>query len=207
VQRNEDDGDRLIRGSLLKFVDGVWSTRDGEPIPNLLLVMQITRGLQKWEDGLPVETIMQKPGEQLPDVDDLNAAIPQDQWEKGLTGEPRPPWQLNYVVYLVDPATASTFTFSNSTTGARVGTAKLRERIEMMQTLRGMGVAAMVRLDKRPMPTKYGTKQRPEFVIEKWVTTAGNGDSLLIEHKPVTAPPAPVQEPTISEELNDKIGF
>jgi hypothetical protein len=103
AQQGEDEGDRMIRGSLLKFVDGLWSTRDGEPIPELLLVMNITRGLQRWQDGMPVETIMQKPGITLPDVDDLNAAVPQDQWEDGLNGEKRPPWQLNCVVYLVDP--------------------------------------------------------------------------------------------------------
>jgi hypothetical protein len=208
AQQGEDEGDRMIRGSLLKFVDGLWSTRDGEPIPELLLVMNITRGLQRWQDGMPVETIMQKPGITLPDVDDLNAAVPQDQWEDGLNGEKRPPWQLNCVVYLVDPRAANSFTFANSTVGARIAAVKLRERIEMMHRLRGLNVAAMVSLGKRTMKTKFGEKQRPEFVIERWVTIGGGGDKLLIDHKSDTTPAlAPVDVPSVSEEMDDQIVF
>jgi hypothetical protein len=201
AQQGEDEGDRMIRGSLLKFVDGLWSTRDGEPIPELLLVMNITRGLQRWQDGMPVETIMQKPGITLPDVDDLNA-------EDGLNGEKRPPWQLNCVVYLVDPRAANSFTFANSTVGARIAAVKLRERIEMMHRLRGLNVAAMVSLGKRTMKTKFGEKQRPEFVIERWVTIGGGGDKLLIDHKSDTTPAlAPVDVPSVSEEMDDQIVF
>jgi hypothetical protein len=77
----------------------------------------------RWRDQQPVETITERPDQPLPDVDKLNAKIPKKQWELGLDGQPRPPWQLEFVVYLMNPETADLWTFINSTTGARIGAA------------------------------------------------------------------------------------
>jgi hypothetical protein len=205
----DDNSDRLIRGSLLKFVDGVWDTRDGETIPAMLLVMDITKGLQRWAKNLPVETIMQKAGEPLPDVELLNEAIPQEEWEPGIDGKPRAPWQLNHVVYLVDPKTATSFTFSNSTTGARIATEKLKERIETMRRLRGESVTAVVSLGLKAMKTQFGQKQRPDFVIEKWFGFGGGEGAAQIEHKPDGGGGAfkKIAPPTLAEEVGDEVPF
>jgi hypothetical protein len=197
----EDNSDRLIRGSLLKFIDGVWSTRDGEPIPEQLLVMSVTKGLQRWAESRPVETIMQKAGEPLPDVEALNEAIPVEEWELGLNGK-RPPWQLNSVCYLIDPQTGSNFTFSNSTTGARIACEKLRERLETMRRFRGANCTAVVKLGSRVMRTQFGQKRRPEFEIERWFSFGEEAAPAQIEHKPSLKEVAP---PTLSEEMGDEI--
>ena len=62
----------------------------------------------------------------LPDIDELNAKIPEEEWETGLDGKPRPPWQKQYIVYLVDPTDAGIYTYINGTFGARIAFDRLK---------------------------------------------------------------------------------
>ena len=126
---------RLIQGTILRCVDGKWGTRDGSPLPEALLALSTTRVLQKWQNNLPVETIVKEAGKELPDAKELNAKIPEDTWEKGISG-PRPPWQKQYVVYLLNPLDAATYTFLNSTSGAGIAMERLEERVRTMRMLR-----------------------------------------------------------------------
>ena len=82
---------RLIQGVIAKCVDGRWADSDGLPLPAELLVVGTTRALQCWKDQYPVDTIIEQPDEPLPDVDELNAKIPEHEWELGLDNKPRPP--------------------------------------------------------------------------------------------------------------------
>src|SRR5262249_8327247 len=134
-----DQNDRLIQGPIVRCVDGVWGAKDeAELLPDKrYLALSTTMALQRWEDGLPAETIFKRAGELLPDVDELNKKIPQKKWEKGIDGKPRPPWQKQYVVYLLDPATAAVFTFINSTRGAEIAVERLKQRVQLMRALRG----------------------------------------------------------------------
>jgi hypothetical protein len=108
---------RLLEGTKIKCIDGRWSA-DDLPLPDPLLVVGYTRGLQCWKDGQLLDELDERRDGPLPDVDELNAQIPQEEWEPGLDGKPRPPWSLVYVVYLVDPDSAELYTFINSTFGA-----------------------------------------------------------------------------------------
>jgi hypothetical protein len=220
---------RLIRGVILKCVDGRWKDADELTPPPQLLVVGSTRALQCWSDSKPVDTIVEQPDEPLPDVDELNAQIPEKEWEPGLDGKPRPPWQLNYVVYLINVETADTYTFLNSTTGARIAFERLTDKIEMMQRLRGNGVAPIVKLDSRPMKTNFGTKQRPEFTIIEFRDLGGGGDQQPAqpaqlppptdkdpagaaakppaEKKKTTKIGKPVKPVTLEEELDDELPF
>jgi hypothetical protein len=56
-----------------------WIDRDGLVPPQPLLGIACFEALQRWKDK-KAETIRQKP---LPDVDELNAAIPVSEWELG----------------------------------------------------------------------------------------------------------------------------
>jgi len=86
-----DIDDRLIKGTILRAVDGVWSTRDGTDLPSVLIALSTTKAVQHWQDQKPVETIVKEPGKRLPDIEELNAKIPKKKWEAGLDGEPRAP--------------------------------------------------------------------------------------------------------------------
>ena len=162
---------RLIKGVLLKCVDGAW--RDGEGcVPSgALIAVGLTHGLQCWKDQDLLDEISEEDGP-LPDVDELNALVPKAEWGLGLNDKPRPPWQFNWVVYLFNPETADAYTYLNSTRGAQIAYERLETKFAMMRRLRG-NVVPIVRLDNRPMKTSYGPKLRPEFTVLEWRDIGG----------------------------------
>jgi hypothetical protein len=200
---NIEPSNRLIKGSILRCVDGKWSDTAGITPPERLVALGTTQALQCWSGGKPTDTVVASPGKPLPSVDELNSQIPEGEWEKGLDGKPRAPWVLQHVAYLVDPVSCEAYTFINGTFGAKIAVERLAERVATMQRLRGGAALPVVKLESRPMKTKFGTKQRPEFAIVEWREFAGDGGEVrAIEHKPEGKP---VKTPTASEELNDAI--
>jgi hypothetical protein len=203
---NDAAGDRLIRGELIRFTDGSWNTKEGTALsPDLqLLVVGLTKAIQRWQAKMPIVTIVAKPGERFPDVDDLNAAVPEDQWEVGLSGK-RPPWIMSNVIYFIDPTDASAFTYLGSTAGGRIATERLAEKTNRMRLLRGARVLPLVTLDSRPMKTRYGVKPRPEFTVIDWRDFSATTQALPApEQKALGKPVLPV---SVVEELNDSINF
>jgi len=199
------DEKRLIKGERLKFVDGRWSDSNGNPVPEKMLVLNRIRAVQCWREQKIVDCIAQKDKEPLPDVEELNAKIPESEWELGLDGKPRAPWQNVWGFYLCSPQDASVYTFINGTIGSRIAYDKLNDRVEMMRALRGANVAPVVKLDSRPMKTQFGTRLRPELTIANWVGF-GEDTTPALEHKATDAPALKeVPEPSASEVLNDEI--
>jgi hypothetical protein len=194
---------RVIRGQLIKCVDGHWSSKTAADLPEKLLAIGVLNILQRWENQKPVDVITAKPGEPLPDLDALNAEIPEEDWDLGPDNKKKPPWQFQHVVYLVDAATAAKYTFASGTIGARIAVDNLCDQVSTMRMLRG-NVTPVVALGDAPMATKFGLKIRPSFDIVGWVQLEGMTAPAQIEHiKGIT----PVDPPTISEELNDEINF
>ena len=107
----------------------------------------------------------------LPDVDELNALIPQSEWGLGLNDKPRPPWQLNYVVYLLNPDTADTYTYLNTTPAHTSRTSGWKQ--VPLDAPDARPVVPIVRLDNRPMKTSDGPKMRPEFTVLEWRDIGG----------------------------------
>jgi hypothetical protein len=195
--------DRLIQGTIIKCVDGHWSAKDDTALPPgmRLIALATAQALQRWQDQMPVETIVKRPGQPLPDVDELNAKIPQKKWEKGLDGKPRPPYSHQYIVYLLNPADASLFTFINNTLGAMIAVERLKDKVKWMRGLRGARVVPVVELSSKLMKTKVGVKQRPEFTIIEWRDFGGlQATAPAIEHLG-----QPVEPPSVEEELNDSV--
>jgi len=198
-----DQNDRLIQGPILRCVDGVWSAKDETELPpdKGYVALSTALALQRWENRLPAETIIKRPGELLPDVDDLNKKIPQKKWEKDDDGKPHPPWQKQYVVYLLDPATAAVFTFLNSTKGAEIAVERLKHRVKLMRALRGDRVVPVVKLDSKPMSTQFGVKERPEFTILDWRELGGSLSGVPV----IKQIGAPVKSVSLQEEMNDSV--
>ena len=209
----DDDGnDRsLIKGEIGKCVDGIWSVKNGAPFPpkTQLLALSTATALQHWQDKMPVEVILKVPGQPFPNVDDLNAAIPEEKWEKGIDGDPRPPWQKVEIVYLLDPKTASLYTHINSTAGTSIAVRNLRDKVRMMRMLRGDKVVPLVALDKRTFKGRHGPKIRPEFTVLDWRDFASLSAATPVA--PTTTVPAiehmgkPVKPPTTTELLDDEM--
>ena len=184
---------RLLRGTLLKWneVDG-YLDRDGvQPVEGPYLLWAMEQGYQRWKDQTLVDEIIDKP---LPDLEQLNGAIPKSEWEPGLDGHPRPPYSHQYCVYLLDPNDGQFFTLMNSTVGMKMLWESLAERWEVMRHLRGADVIAVVNLATRPFRTaKWGIKYRPDLKILEWRKPGGGGGDRLAGPVAPTPqlPPAP----------------
>jgi hypothetical protein len=208
-----DIDDRLIQGTIIRCVDGVWSARDETVLSRgtRLVVLNTAEALQRWENQRPVETIVKQPGQPLPDADELNAKIPKKRWEKGLDGQLRAPWVKQHIAYLLDPKDAAVFTFVNSTVGARIAVERLKDRVKMMRALRGERVVPIVELGSKPMPTGFGTKQRPDFIVHEWRNLGGpQAVSVLAaqqERPTIRQIGQPVRQVSVKEELDDEIEF
>jgi hypothetical protein len=227
-----DDGSRLIVGDLIKCDttrSEPWIDREGTPLDlsREWFVMTTRHALQRWEDEQPVETIIKQKGQPLPDLDELNAKIPQSQWEEGFDGKPKPPWQQQWFVHLLDPQTAERRTYVGGSWGAMRGVGELQDDVFCMRRLRGEAVSPIVMLDTKPMKTKYGIKPRPWFRTVRWVELNVSASAPAIEHQPaatagltiggypedyatasggrVSNKLKAVEKPTLSEELDDEI--
>jgi len=164
-------GDRVMRGTIARWASSTgWVDRDGLPLPEKMLVIGYITVLRRWKDKRP-EYISDHP---LPDSDELNAAIPVAEWESGLDGKPRRPWNLTYVVYLVDLKTGALYTYAHDTYGAMQAYNALEEQIAVMRMLRGAHVFPIVHLEKRPWKSQtYGMQMRPHFQVVDWRASGG----------------------------------
>ena len=160
-----------------------WIDRDGCAAPSPLLAVKAEELLRMWKDDRPTD-ITVKP---LPDPAELNAAIPESEWEKDRDGKPRPPWAHHVAIYLVNPDTATKYVYCAATTGAHIAVEQLRENVTTMRMLRDARVMPLVELTSRPMKTKYKMSERPHFEIIGWHAPGGDGDALA----PPTAPQLP----------------
>jgi hypothetical protein len=149
-----------------------------------MVVIGTDRVLRCWgADNDLLDYVVEQPGEPLPDVEDLNSQIPETEWSTGLNGEPRPPWERCVRAFLLDPETASVYTFINSTVGARIAVERLEDRTKWMRTLRGADVVPIVKLDSRPMKTNFGKQMRPEFTVTEWREFSAKHAFPQIEHQ------------------------
>jgi hypothetical protein len=169
-----------------------WHDTDGVALPSPMLVIGTDTLLIRWHPRR--DEIRDKP---LPNTNMLNSAIPRSEWRTGLNGEPEPPWKLNYEIRMIDPASGKLYTYANSTWGAQLCWERLNEQVFVTRTLRGNGVLPLVKLDKRPMPTKQGMQSRPHLEpIEYREPPKGGGPSLLTPQPPPQLPPASTASPT-----------
>jgi hypothetical protein len=219
---------RVILGEKWQFTnDGIWVNADDVVISpdREVVVVDTARVLQKWIDQKPVETSFLASGEH-PDIEQLNEACPRSEWSEDLNGKPRGPWQLQNVVYMVDMSSMQRFTFPTGTVGGGICVGELKDAVRMMRKFRGPGVYPVVSPSSKVMKTRFGKRQRPHFVIKRWISFGPEGTAALPPASPPSLqPPAPssqgvspaqsnnvmpsgtlvVEEPTLHEELNDSL--
>jgi hypothetical protein len=195
-----------------------WQDRHGEPVTGQFLVTAVDSEVVYWgQDGRPDRTkaIRKQPGIPLPDrdeVDEINEKTDKSEWretEFGLKG----PYQLQWYVFLLDPATAAQRKFVTSSFGGEVCWREIKSAIENMRKLRGQPrCCPVVELTL----AKYGKKgpgTRPCLKPVAWMEFGNSGAAAApaIEHKPVPLLPAePVADKppkTMACDLNDEIPF
>jgi hypothetical protein len=207
---------RVIQGTLLSFNnDATWTDGDDAPFPpnRELVAVDFGRVVQKWIDQLPVEkeTRWLAPEEEAPDIEAMNNECPRSEWGE-VNGQPRGPYQLQHIVYLLDLNTMEKFTFPTGTVGGRIAVDELAEAVQWMRRLRP-GVYATVTLSDKFMRTRWGGRQRPWLKIKGWVSLGGSeavpapNTPLLPKSSASTSGAQSVEQPSLKEELNDDIAF
>jgi hypothetical protein len=186
------DRTRLLENERIYCTDGVWILNHIE-VPRdtkKFWVVATAEGVQHWQDGELVKETIKKPGVELPDVQALNDAIPQEQWEHSDYG-PRAPYSHQYAVYLFDPQTGEIVSYMHNTNGAEIASSKLRSAIKWKSLTLGQRVRATVTLGQRLVSKKY-MKLGPHFNIvpDEWRDFHTN---------------AIVKDPPLSEVMHDEI--
>src|SRR5262245_32489419 len=123
----------LLKGEILKFLDGVWSV-GGQTVPRdaKYVVTHVLAAWVRWEDKKPAQYEFARPSGMLPHRDALSH-LDQADWPAGVDGEPSDPWRNTRFVYLLNPATAETFTATNSTVGMRAAYEALGKAVSTMR--------------------------------------------------------------------------
>jgi hypothetical protein len=175
-----DAGDRVLRGSLLKFSDGQWTsgTEGNEVRKGLrLLAIGTAHAWVRWRDGKPDEYRVRQAGESLAEREELGD-LDESKWELGPDKRARDPWQNTRFVYLIDPNTQEAYTFSTSSWGGRSAVIDLGDAIQRKRFTHSEAIAE-VELNSAPMQTKFGRKSRPVFKIVAW--RSGLDDEAEVE--------------------------
>ena len=202
----------VIRGTCVKFTnEATWVTSDDEELPAELelIVVDIGRVVQRWKSGQPIETIVLAPGQKYPDLNELNAAVPQTEWEEGPDGKPRGPYQAQLIVYLLNGETMDRFTFPTGTTGGAIAVRDLVDRTNWMRRYRGQHVYPLITLRDVFMRTRFGGRQRPHFEIRRWVKLGDDSTALPAADTPLLTNRGAqeVKAPTAKEVTGDVVLF
>jgi hypothetical protein len=228
----QTQGRKVIQGAIVKFTNqATWVTRDGAEVPaNLELVaVDVARVVQKWQNQQPVETIILGPGEKYPNITEKNEKTPQSEWEKGEDGQLHGPLQMQHVVYLLNRETMDKYSFPTGTIGGSIAVRDLVDKVTWMRRYRGAHVYPVVVLSDSFMNTRFGGRQRPNFIIKRWIAF-GEDQQVLPAVAPKALPPTTVEgaldmfaaststastqpktqpktvsEPSAAEEMNDSI--
>jgi hypothetical protein len=203
----DSGSNRLLQGSRLPCVDGVWRfAKDDTLVPKdkRFFVLGTAEAQQLWQDGYLGAERIKNPGvEFLETIDELNAEIPQDQWEQGLNG-PRPPWSHVFAVYLLDLDDGSIYTALNSTTGMAAAYRALKEQVRWKRAICGQAVNPIVTLGNQ-LHSKKWKKLRPSFDPVEWRNLAPAQNPALSAPQTDGLPGVEAVEPSLSEQMGDEV--
>jgi hypothetical protein len=182
--------DNVTRGIIVRWSKETgWTTREGQPVQGPVLVIGFVTVLRRWKNSRP----SYKTARPLPDPEELSKAIPIEDWEKDLNGEPQPPWKHCYVFYFVNLTTGALYTFAHDTFGTLLCYQALEESCVVTQMLRGANVMPIAQLStSRWKSAKWGPQTRPHFEIVDWrelPSRAGGGN--LVQPTPPPQLPGP----------------
>jgi hypothetical protein len=167
--------DRLGSNYLKWTAAAGWRDRDGLQAPSPLLIFAIDEAVRMWKANKPT-VIHDKP---LPNLEELNAAISRSEWERGIDGQPRKPWEHIVVIRLVNLGTGEIYNYTAATTGAHIAYDRIKDQVITQRALRGTRVMPVVMLDDRAMRTAYGMGRRPHFEVISWKTPGGDGSKAV----------------------------
>ena len=187
-------GGRVIQGTRINFTnEATWADAAKQKLPAdlELMVVDISRIVQKWgKDNLPDgPPIILAPGQKFPDIGAMNEKCPKTEWRERF-GKLEGPYQAQHVVYMLDPKTMNKYSWPTSTAGGNICVSDLVEKTKLMRRFRGQRVFAVVKLSSTLMSKRYN-RQRPDLIVQRWVTL-DKPDALPTPETPaITGPTTP----------------
>jgi hypothetical protein len=177
------------------------------------VVVDVERTIVDWSDKQRPITRVLTPGERIPDLEAMNEAVPKEKWSTDLNGQPRGPFQLQYVTFLLDLKTLDRYSFPTSTVGGSIATRELVDKIRWMRRYRGNHVCPQVLLSDTFMRTRFGGarggRQRPHFIIKQWMQLGGGsssgGPELPAPSPSPVPPPNPTAQPAPQSDLQQRL--
>jgi hypothetical protein len=155
-------------------------------------------------------------GKKFPNLKELNAKTPQDEWVFDVDGKTlKGPYAPEHQVYLINRA-MDELTYVTSTTGGSIAVDELAKKTRNLHAYyNDNSLRLMVKLSHTFMPTGYGGLERPHFVYVRAVRF-GSGDAPVQLPNPVTTSleqfaadddVQTVKKPTAKEVTGDEIPF
>jgi hypothetical protein len=212
---------------LLKYVTDRFATREGEVVEpsRELIVLGLTKVVQKFAGQKLVDTIIVPGTESMPDVVAMNEAAPREEWGTDLNGNPVGPYVRVLVLKLLDAKTMDRFAFVTTSVGGSIAIGDLSDKTKIMRRFRGSSAVPVVSCCVTNFKTRhFGLKKRPDFRVLRWITLDGGGGKPLPapeKTKTIAAPAAaptapattpigepvtlgtPIEPPTLKQELGD----
>ena len=163
-----DSANKPMKGQSIKFDAGAYFIGKEKTLIKVdrrFVAMDLAQGWQFLKKDCPAEYVMRPiDGPKPPRPDSFTD---ESEWPDELDGKPADPWKYTRFLYLLDPLTAETFTFTSSTWGGLRGIDDLTQQIKLMRTTEP-GAVPIVELQSAAWSTKFGIKQRPFFKVVGW---------------------------------------
>jgi hypothetical protein len=183
---------RIFSGRpIIKYSDRqymIGADRDEVPLGTRKIFLSTVHYWQPWiwdeEAGQakPGKPVIRKPGERLPERDELEPAYDdQSQW-RTFNGQPQDPWQETRAVLLEDPDTGEQCVFVTNSGGGRSAVMDLCSEIQRMRQA-SPSARPIIELRWANMDTKYGMKTKPQLRIAGWKTL----DNVSVAERSVSA--------------------
>ncbi len=190
-----DDSTGRLAGAFLKWTDAAgWVDRDGLPPPKPLIGVGTTTFAGNWSKNDAGGAVFTRAP--LEELDQRNAVVAPEQWEKDLAGKPRPPWRQFYAVGFIHEATGQRFRYEAETTGARIAIEELEDAWQGRKLLAGANVLPIVELIDVAWKTSFGTRKRPKLHIVGYFTPLGAASIGAAPPTPQITGPATAAAPT-----------
>jgi hypothetical protein len=175
-----------VQGPNVKFDGGAYfSGREKTPFDTTdkqFVVMARAEGWQFLQKDQPAQYLMRDRGADKPERPHVDEA----EWPTNMSGKPEHPWRYTFYVYLLDPATGETSTFSTNTAGGAIAVRELTDQIRNMRRMKPRAIP-IIKLESRQFRTGFGLKQRPHLQIVGWEQYAVDHEAIHVEEPELIA--------------------